>query len=131
MYTSAHEKCDRFGEAVAWVACLLPRDAEVLAGDGCGRIGVDRCFLLAEVAAVLFQPIPEDRDARNEVVTKQHQQVDIVRVLAATKTMCQVVLRIHRRAKFVTVRTLKSKIAFELFRSRTMMAQPSQRQLHR
>ena len=84
----------------------------------------DELFSLAEFNLVLLQPTFQDLDRREEVMTAQDQQVDVVGVLLATKTMRQVIAWIHRRAKFPAMGTLEPKIAFELFRDRTVMAQP-------
>lgn len=82
---------------------------------------------MAEVTLISVQPTLQDRDRRREVVTAQHHQVDVVDVLATTEAMCQIVLRIHGRSQFTTVRTLKTKIAIALFGNRTVPTKSSDR----
>lgn len=51
----------------------------------------------------------------------QHQ-VDTVEILAATETVSKIVARVHCRAKFFAVGTLKAKISIALLRNRTEIA---------
>ena len=60
-----------------------------------------------------------------------HHQVDIVKILAAAKAMCQIVLRIHCRSKFAAQRTLKTNVSIYLLGDRTVLAKTNDRELHR
>ena len=73
----------------------------------------------------MFQPTLEDHDGREKVVTAEHHQVDVVRVLAAAEAVCQVVLRIHGRTQLTAVRTLKTEVTIALLGDRTVPTEAS------
>ena len=72
---------------------------------------------------VLPQPLFEDFDSWDEVVTLSHQQVDVVEVLAAAETVGKIVAWIDGCAHFFAARTEKAKIAFAPFRDWTVAAE--------
>jgi hypothetical protein len=65
------------------------------------------------------------------VVTVNHQQIDVVKVLATTKTVRQIVARIQGGAQFAATGTLKAEVTIALLRDRTVSAKPHDRQFHR
>jgi hypothetical protein len=62
-----------------------------------------RSARLPKLAIVLCQPTAQDRDRWKELVAAQHHQVNVVGLLAAAKTMSQIVLRIHCRSQFAAM----------------------------
>jgi len=77
---------------------------------------------LAQIPTILIKPTLQDPHRWKEVMTNKYHQVDVVGIPLATEAMRQVVLRIHRRSQLPTVRALKPKVAFELFRDRTVLS---------
>ncbi len=86
---------------------------------------------LTQVSPVLLQPILQDRDRRQEVVSLRHQQVDVVEVRSTAETVREIIPRIDRRAKLAAGRTLKAEVPVDLLRDRTVLAKPCDRQFHR
>jgi hypothetical protein len=60
-----------------------------------------------------------------------HQQIDVVKVLATTKTVRQIVARIHGGAQFAASRTWKAEVPIARLGDRTVSAKPHNRQFHR
>jgi len=56
-------------------------------------------------------------------VALEHHQVNVVVIRLATKTVRQVIARIHRRPQLATTRTLEAEVAVTLLRDRSMTAQ--------
>ncbi len=89
-------------------------------GSGWFESELERCqglglpLRLPQLLLVLLQPILQDRDRRQEVVSLRHQQVDVVEVLSTAKTVRQIVPRIDRRAKFAAGRTLKAEVPIDM-----------------
>ncbi len=120
-FMSAHKKGDRAGRAIA-------------GGGRSVRKKVDRPALRCRAASiflVLPQPILEDLDRREEVVALHHQQIDVVEVLTTTKTVRQIVSRIHGGSQFAATGTLKAEVTIALLRDWTVSVQPNDRQFHR
>ncbi len=61
----------------------------------------------------------------------EHHQVDVVVIRLATKTMRQVIPRIHRRSQLAATRALEAEVTVTLLGYRSVTAQPNDRQPHR
>lgn len=54
----------------------------------------------------------------------KNHQVDVVKILSTTKTVCQVVLRIHCRPQFATAGTLEAEVTITVLGDRTVTTEP-------
>ena len=88
-------------------------------------------FRAASIFLVLPQPMLQNFDGRDEVVSLNHQQIDVVEIPATTKTVRQIVSRIHGGPQFAAIGTLKAEVTIALLRDRTVSAKPNDRQFHR
>ena len=69
---------------------------------------------------VLSQPLGKQLDGGEEVVVEAHQQVDVVGVVAAAKTVRQIVSWVHGGAKLAADGTEEAEVALIVLRGRTV-----------
>ena len=82
-------------------------------------------------ASVLLEPVFQNINRWQKVVPQNHHQVDVVKVLVATETVCKIVAWVDCGSQFAAGGTLKAKVTIALFRGRAELAKPSDRQFHR
>ena len=80
---------------------------------------------------VLSQPLGKQLDGGEEVVVEAHQQVDVVGVVAAAKTVRQVVSWVHGGAKLAADGTEEAEVALIVLRGWTVVAESANGDLHR
>ena len=78
-------------------------------------------FFLAGL--VFAQPALQEADRGGEFVAEQDEQVDVVEIFLAAKTVGQVVAWVHRAARFAAVRAQETEIAVADFARRALAAQ--------
>ena len=91
------------------------RTNRALLGSNCVLGGLRVSFGAAPIFLVLLQPPVKNFYRWQEVVSLNHQQVDVVEVLAAAEAVGKIVAGIDGHTQFVAVGTLKSKIVIALF----------------
>jgi hypothetical protein len=88
-------------------------------------------FTRLQIAAVLMQPSRQNLNRWQEVIALNQHQINVVKIPSTAKAVSEIIFRIHRRSQFATRWTLKTEVAVDLLRDRTMLAKPLDRYLHR